>query len=103
MEVKLFQDTVYRIGLSVILVLVDTMEYVVCDRRGQCRDVKTLAGGRDGGDTRCNAETDVAELTQLFYHSVNFSGIRPSRVENGLGVIEAYDHLSWGQGEPQGS
>ena len=55
----MLHDAVDRIGLSVVLV--DAIEGVACGLRRQRWDIETFAGGRDGRDARCDAETNVAE------------------------------------------
>jgi hypothetical protein len=42
-----------------------------------------------GGD----AKGYCLELTQFVHHGIDLPGTRLSRVENGLGVVEDYEHL----------
>ena len=85
-EIKLFQDAVDQIGLSAVLV--DPIECVTCRFHRQCWDVESLTGGRNGGDTGCEAEADVADPTQFLYCGIDLLGILSLWVENGFSVIE---------------
>ena len=91
MEVELIQDPVDQVGLS--MVLVDPIECIACGLRRQRRDIEGLAIGRNGGDTRCETETNVGELAQFLQYSVDLPRVRPLRVEDGFCVIEEYNHL----------
>lgn len=47
-----------------------------------------MASGEGRGDTRCDAETNIVELTQLLWRFVDLLKVRSPRVENGLWVVK---------------
>ena len=57
---------------------------------------------RDGGDARGYAQTHGRQLAQLFHQVVDLPRVRSFWVQNGLGVVEDYNHLlrsqEWTQG-----
>ena len=81
-------------------VAVDAVEDVARRFRRQCRDFWTLAVVGNGGNTGSDAEGHGCELTQLVHHGVDLLGVGPLGVEDGLGVIEDYEHLL---GDKEGS
>ena len=72
-EVQPFQDVVDLIGRSAVFV--DAIECVSCGRCRQRWDFDRLATRRDGGNSRRNANTDIAELSQFGYVGMNESAI----------------------------
>ena len=74
--------------------LVDAIECVTRGLHQQYRDVETLAGGWNGGNTRRDAETNVVELAQFLHYRIDLLSIRPLWVENGFGVIKNQEKFS---------
>ena len=95
MEIKSFQDVVDQIGLFPMLV--DTIERVAGGLHRQCRDLESLAIGRDGRNTGRDAKPNVVVATQLFHHAIDLLSIRSLWVEDGFRIVENYDHLLGGQ------
>ena len=88
MEVELFQDIVDEVGPFDVLVY--TVEGIVRSLCRQCWDVEGLAIRRDGGDTRCDTNADVAKLTELLDHIVDLPSVHSLRIENRLCIVKGY-------------
>ena len=72
---------------------VDGVEDVACRLDRQCGDFRTLAVPGNGCNSGSDAEGHRFDLTQFIHYAVDLSGVYPMGVEDGLGVIEDYEHL----------
>jgi hypothetical protein len=89
-EVELFEDVVDQI--RPVAALVDPVECVACSLHRQCGYIEGFTAGRNGGDTRGDAEENVVEATQLVQRTVNLLGIFSLRVENRFNIVEDNEH-----------
>jgi len=55
--------------------------------------VESLAVRRDDGDSGGDAKTNIAELTQLFHHSIYLVIVCSLWVKNRFGIIKDYEYL----------
>ena len=94
LEVELAQYVIDHIGFPAVFM--NAKEGVAGGIHRQRRDVESLTVGRDGGDTGCDAKTNVAELAQLLsgYHGVDLLGVRSLRIKNGFCIVEDDEHLA---------
>ena len=95
------EDVVDLIGT--LAAFVDPIERITCGLLRQRWDINPLEVWRDGGNSGRDAETNIAQLTELFHCVVYLFGIRHAGVEYRFGVVEHDDHVFGGQEWPQGS
>jgi len=62
----------------------------------QCWDSQSFTVRRDGGDTRCDTNTDVVELTELLHHGIDLLATYSLRVKNGLCIVKDDKHFLGG-------
>ena len=80
MEFKLFEDVIDHI--RPIFTVVDSVEGVKRSVHRKCRHAQTFEIWRDGGDTRCDTDTEILELAQLLHRK---SSTRLPRGSDGTG------------------
>lgn len=90
-EGQLFEDVVNN--FRPIVVVIYPVECIARSVDRQCWDIETFAVWGDGGNSRCDANTNVVESTQFIHHGVDFPGVHSLRIENRFRVIEDDQHF----------
>jgi hypothetical protein len=100
MEIQTLEKVVDEAGSPTVTI--NAVKDITCCLHRQCGDLRTLAAWGDHCDTGCDTEAYRFELAQFIHQGIDLRCTCFFGVENGLGVVEDYEHVLGGKQGSEG-